>query len=209
MKKKLVVLLAALMVFASTTTALAAGSVTSGDLSKEESSIENVADMSDAKAEELAEELVVSKEDITVSENVTEIKVEKVTAAVLKEAAKEAAEIIKEIPVADDMKVTAAIAAVMDLDVTFTGEEVTLTIAVPEIKAGERVIVLHKNGNVWEEITNAVAGDGTVTATFGSFSPIAIVKVAATSEKTGVVSVLPMIAAAGLVGAAVCGKKSK
>ena len=208
MKKKLMVLLAALMVLGSTTTALAAGSVTSGDLSKEESSIENVADMTEAEAEVLAEKLVIAEDAITAPEGVT-VTVEQVTATVLKEAAAQAAEAIENITVADDMKVTAAIAAIMDLNVEFTGEEVTLTFAVPEIKAGERIIVLHKGVNGWEEIAGAVAGEGTVTATFTSFSPIAIVKVAATAEKTGVVSVLPMIALAGLAGAAVCGKKSR
>ena len=192
----------------STTTALAAGSVTSGDLSKEESSIENVADMTEAEAEVLAEKLVIAEDAITAPEGVT-VTVEQVTATVLKEAAAQAAEAIENITVADDMKVTAAIAAIMDLNVEFTGEEVTLTFAVPEIKAGERIIVLHKGVNGWEEIAGAVAGEGTVTATFTSFSPIAIVKVAATAEKTGVVSVLPMIAVVGLAGAAVCGKKSR
>lgn len=220
MKKKLAALLTAVMVLGSATTALAAPSVSAGDLSNDKGNITKVESMTDAKAEELAGQLVIKSESITKSDNVTSVKTEKVSASVVKSAAKKAIEVVEQLFKVDldkkvnkgETKTTAALVAVMD--VTVEGEvsadkPATLTFTVPEAKASENYIILHRLADgTWETIPATVA-KGTVTGTFTSFSPVAIVKVAATTETTGVVSVLPIIAAAGLVGTVACGKKVK
>lgn len=221
MKKKLVGLLAAIMVLGSATTALAAPSISAGDLSNNAGSVTKVESMTDEQAKELAEDLVVKKESIEIAGGkVTAVETKAVEPKVLKAAAKEAVKAVEKLFNVDldkkvgkgETKVTAAIAAIMDI--VISGEvskenPATLTFDIPEAKAGENYLVLHQLADgTWEQITPEVR-DGKIIAKFTSFSPVAIVKVAATTEKTGVVSVLPMIAAAGLVGTVVCGKKVK
>lgn len=54
------------------------------------------------------------------------------------------------------------------------GGKAQVTLLVPGIKATDDVKLLHqKKDNTWEVI-NAISGDGTVTATFTSLSPVAI-----------------------------------
>ena len=221
MKKKLAAVLSAMMVLASATTALAAPSISAGDLSNSTGSVTKIESMTDAKAEEVANKLVIKADAIkTESENVTKVETKVVTPKVLKEAAKKAVEAVKSIFKVDiteeveegETKVTAAIVSIMDVKVegeVSAEKPAKLTFDVPGAKAGENYIVLHQlaSGD-WETITPVVA-NGKITATFTSFSPVAIVKVAATATKTGVVSVLPVIALVGLAGTAVCGKKVK
>ncbi len=64
---------------------------------------------------------------------------------------------------------------------------VTITFTVNGIKAGDKVILLHYVDATkgWEKI-DTTTGNGTVTATFNSLSPVAFIKVAdATSPTTG------------------------
>ena len=61
---------------------------------------------------------------------------------------------------------------------------VTLTFNVAGVKATDYIVVLHNNNGVWESIPCTV-GDGTVTATFTSLSPIAIVKLSADTKVVG------------------------
>lgn len=51
---------------------------------------------------------------------------------------------------------------------------VTITFDVPGVGTGTKVAVLHYNGSAWEVI-EATAGNGTITATFTSLSPVAFV----------------------------------
>lgn len=51
---------------------------------------------------------------------------------------------------------------------------VTITFAVPGVAADSKVAVLHWTGSAWE-VVEATAGDGTITATFNSLSPVAFV----------------------------------
>lgn len=217
MKKKLVALLAVAMMFASTTTVLAAPSVAAGDLSKNEGNVAKVESMTDAEVKEVAEKVAVEKEAITAPANVTINEVKPVEATVYKAAAAEAVKAVKEkfgvdvtVEATGDVKVTAAIVAAVEIDATITGDKADIAIAVPDVKAGETVIVLHQKADgTWEQLPVVEVANGKVTATFTSFSPVVIVKVASTSAKTGVVSVLPLLATAGLVGAVVTGKKAK
>lgn len=66
---------------------------------------------------------------------------------------------------------------------------VTLTFAVPGVTAGSNAAVLHYNGSAWEEIS-CTAGDGTITATFSSLSPVAFV-VGNGPDGTGTVKASP------------------
>lgn len=56
---------------------------------------------------------------------------------------------------------------------------VTVTFSVPGVKAGDKITVLHqKHDGTWEKLTG-ITGDGTVTVTFTSLSPVAFVREAA------------------------------
>lgn len=73
----------------------------------------------------------------------------------------------------------------------------------------DTIVVLHQkaDGN-WEQIKPSAVERGYVTATFSSLSPVAIVKVIPTAGDFGVgFSTVALVAAAGLAGAVVCGKK--
>lgn len=77
----------------------------------------------------------------------------------------------------------------------------------PALHPEAKLIVLHYNGTEWEKVTVDAVGDGTVTATFESLSPVAIVveKTAAsaagtTSPKTGTSPVVMM----AIFGAVIC-----
>jgi len=79
-----------------------------------------------------------------------------------------------------------------------TFSKVQLTFNVPGIVAGQSVYVLHQKADgSWEKITPDAVGNGTVTATFTSLSPVAIVAANA-SAQTG------EVAPYALIGAIVC-----
>ncbi|MEF2639224.1 MAG: hypothetical protein UIT84_04290 [Lachnospiraceae bacterium] len=107
-------------------------------------------------------------------------------------------------------------------EVTYTGsafEKITITFEVAGVKAGENVLVLHKAGDAWETITPDSVDNNSVTATFTSLSPVAILvnytsnaATSATSPKTGadMSMVAVEVMAVAFVGlAVVAGKKAK
>lgn len=55
-----------------------------------------------------------------------------------------------------------------------TSMPVTITFDVPGVGPDTKVAVLHFNGSEWE-VVEATVGDGTITATFTSLSPVAFV----------------------------------
>lgn len=74
---------------------------------------------------------------------------------------------------------------VMDVSVPEGTEfPVTITFSVAGITADSNVAVLHYNGSAWEKVS-ATAGNGTITATFTSLSPVAIVADTAASSSEG------------------------
>ena len=95
----------------------------------------------------------------------------------------------------------------VELPVSFTSAKIKFNVS--GVKAGQKVTVLHQKADqTWEKITDVVVGDGTVTATFTSLSPVAFV-VEGTSDKTGSVSpILTIVAAICLAGAAFYGFKA-
>ena len=190
MKKKLTALLAAVMIFALNLSAFAAPSPTTADTTG-----------APATAKVLAEGVAVQNSIIingvaqTVTPVVTSVPEETVTSA---KAAAQAmvssnANLLKLINVT--------------LPVSFTSAKITFNVS--GVKAGKKVTVLHQKADKsWEKISDVVVGDGTVTATFTSLSPVAFV-VEGTSDKTGSVSpILTIVAAICLAGAAFYGFKA-
>ena len=98
-------------------------------------------------------------------------------------------------------------------DASLIAWPVTITFTAKSIKATDDVVMLHYNvtDSKWEVI-KATAGDGTITGTFNSLSPVVFVKAgAATSPTTGEPISLMVAGAAVLMGAAgaVVSKKRK
>ena len=89
---------------------------------------------------------------------------------------------------------------------------VTITFSVPGVVSTTKVAVLHYNGSAWE-VVDSKAGEGTITATFNSLSPVAFVidkntaaTTTSTSPKTGEsfavigLGVIALMAAGGAYG---------
>lgn len=104
-------------------------------------------------------------------------------------------------------------------DVTVNSDAVfpvTLTFDVPGVTASSKVAFLHYDGSAWE-VVDAKAGDGTMTGTFESLSPVAFVvdKSAAattTSPKTGESTMPIVLMAVGVLavgGVYVLSRKSR
>ncbi len=89
---------------------------------------------------------------------------------------------------------------------------VTITFSVPGVVSTTKVAVLHYTGSAWEVVPSQ-AGEGTITATFNSLSPVAFVvdkntlgSTSSTSPKTGEsfavigLGVIALMAAGGAYG---------
>ncbi len=161
MKKKFISVLAALMVLAMGTTVSAASPTTD-----------------EQKAE-------------TYKEAVSEVKTADGTAVTVKAATTEqvkAAETAAEQIKTEQKAETVTVKAVVDVDITLAeGETATLTFAVPSVKAGANIQVLHWDGAKWESgsVNGVKVEDGKVTATFSKLSPIAIVEVQQVAAAAG------------------------
>ncbi len=100
---------------------------------------------------------------------------------------------------------TATVLDVFEVSVPYAQFPVTLTFDVNGVKAGMNVYALHFNAekDMWEVIP-ATAGNGTVTATFTSLSPVAIVTTDAavvspkTADTTMVWAAMALVAIAGV-----------
>lgn len=93
---------------------------------------------------------------------------------------------------------------------------VTITFKVPGVLETTKVAVLHYVNGAWQ-VEPSKAGNGTITATFDSLSPVAFVidkntsSSAATSPQTGENTAVPVVGAVVIIavlGAAVLGKKT-
>lgn len=103
----------------------------------------------------------------------------------------------------------AVIATMVDINVPAGTGTATFTLGVPSLVAGQSVTVIHlKDKDNYEVLPVSAVGNGTVTFTMSSYSPVAVV-LNATSPKTGEagMAVVLMTAMAGIAGAAVCGRK--
>ena len=193
MKKKLTAILAAVMVLALNLSAFAAPSVTTVTADKTGAT---------QTAGALADGVSVKTSGIVINgtqQTVTPV-VKSVSAATVTSAQTAAKSLVS---------ANANLLKLVDvsLPVSFTSAKITFDVS--GVKAGQKVTVLHQKADgTWEKISNVVVGDGTVTATFTSLSPVAFV-VEGTSDKTGNVSpVLTILAAICLAGAAFYGFKA-
>lgn len=86
---------------------------------------------------------------------------------------------------------------------------VDVTLNIPGVLAGQSISVIHWNGQYWENLAVTNVSDGSVTATFTSFSPVAvIVNPSVTAPSTGYkASVAALLAVVFAVGAACCFRK--
>ncbi len=141
--------------------------------------------------------ITVKSGNVTLSEVSTETSAA-ITAATTKEGLKTI--------LGDKFTEAATVVRVFEL----TGTESDVVLTVPEIAAGDSVVVLHwKDGDMTAapEVIPATAGDKTLSFHVNSCSPFAIVKLASasgsaspkTGETTMAVMALMLISAAGIV----------
>ena len=97
----------------------------------------------------------------------------------------------------------------VSLPVSFTKAQLTFNVS--GVTEGQKIAVLHqKHDGSWETITPDAVGNGTVTATFTSLSPVAIVAYNASAQTGETAPVMPVIIAVICVaGVAICAKKVK
>lgn len=131
----------------------------------------------------------------------------KVSFAELTAAQKEAA---KEIQTTEGLKAVLGNAFVEGMKVVDVREvtvpegttfPLTITFKVPGVTKNSDVAILHYVNGAWQT-EKATAGEGTITATFESLSPIAFVTTSAPSPKTGETSAVTTVAIIALVAAA-------
>lgn len=97
------------------------------------------------------------------------------------------------------------------VDVEFAGNfgKATITFNVGGVVAGQKIMVLHQlDDGSWETITPDAVGNGTVTATFTSLSPVAFVAYDASAKTADVAPYAMIMAMIAVMGAAVCAKKA-
>jgi hypothetical protein len=113
-------------------------------------------------------------------------------------------------------KVTATILSAVEVDPTTATKDANgnyvVTLNISGIAAGDTIAILHYNGTAWETIAPSSVAAGSVTFATSSLSPVSVVKLevstVAQSPKTGAATpIAAVVFAAGLLGAAVCGKK--
>ena len=191
MKKKIAVVLTALMVMAMGTTAFAATSPTT-------------------KTSETTTTKATAYANVTVAEGGIVIDGVASTAAPTVKAVTTAQVEAAQTQAVASVAPTAKVLQMIDVTLPVSFEKAQLTFSVNGVTAGQKIAVLHqKHDGSWEVINPDSVGNGTVTATFTSLSPIAFVAYnasAQTGETTPVSPIIVLICAAGI---AVCGAKVK
>lgn len=193
MKKSIAALLVAVLVLSVGTPVLA---------SSPSSSNTNTSTQASAAAQQEAEALAsgVEAESVVVNGQSVDVKISSASPATVSEA-KKVAEI--------NLPASATVLKVVEVSLPVDFEKITLTFNVSGVVAGQSVTVLHMLPDHNWEILPATAGNGTVTATFTSLSPVAFV-VGATSPKTGeTLPVFAILAVICLAGTVVCSRKVK
>ena len=186
MKKKIAVVLTALMVMAKGTTAFAATSPTT-------------------KTSETTTTEATAYANVTVAAG----------GIVIDGVASTAAPTVKAVTTAQTQAVasvapTAKVLQMIDVTLPVSFEKAQLTFSVNGVTAGQKIAVLHqKHDGSWEVINPDSVGNGTVTATFTSLSPIAFVAYNASAQTGETTPVLPIIVIICAAGIAVCGAKVK
>ena len=188
MKKKIAVVLTALMVMAMGTTAFAATSPTTKTSETTTTAYANVTVAADG--------IVIDGVASTAAPTVKAVTTAQVEAAQTQAVASVAP--------------TAKVLQMIDVTLPVSFEKAQLTFSVNGVTAGQKIAVLHqKHDGSWEVINPDSVGNGTVTATFTSLSPIAFVAYNASAQTGETTPVLPIIVLICAAGIAVCGAKVK
>lgn len=182
MKKKLISVLAAVMVLSFGTTAFAANSPSAVDTTVTKNEAQTTVETTATKtAEEYAAAVTVEGATTAATSQAVVDNAVATVSELTKDIAKlvdkgqisgNATGILKAAATDASKKVTVEVKTVLDVTGT-PGKPVTFKVA--GVTASSNILVLHYNGTNWEAIPATVA-DGTVTATFNSFSPVAIVE---------------------------------
>lgn len=107
----------------------------------------------------------------------------------------------------------AVIATIVDLNVPAGTGSASFTLNCPNVQAGMKIIILHQLADgTWETINPSAVGNGSVSFTMTSYSPVAVViqnSASGTAPKTGdVVMAVAFLAAVCLIGTVVFSKKA-
>lgn len=191
MKKKVAALLTAIMVMAMGTTAFAASPTTT------------TTDTTTTTATAYADVTIASNGVVIdgVASNVAPT-ITAVTTAQVEAAQAQAVASISS---------TAKVLKMVDVSLPVSFTKAQLTFNVSGVTEGQKIAVLHqKHDGSWETITPDAVGNGTVTATFTSLSPVAIVAYNASAQTGETAPVMPVIIAViCMAGVAICAKKVK
>lgn len=220
MKKKLAGLLTAFLVLAMGTTAFAAGSSNTSNVTDTNKPSSQQQAVLSANAE-IAGQVVSPTDGISVA---------------VPEGVYGAQVIVASQIVASQVDADAQVMAVVEVSGAIPADGL-VTFTVPGVQAGDNMAILHLTGSGWELIPVEAVGNGMITGRFTSFSPVAFVKLpkplagpvqgttpgafqagqqsgtsttsAVGSPKTGsACSVLPILAMLCAAGIIVCGKKA-
>lgn len=107
----------------------------------------------------------------------------------------------------------AVIATIVDLNVPAGTGSASFTLNCPNVQAGMKIIILHQlSDGTWETINPSSVGNGKVSFTMTSYSPVAVViqnSASGTAPKTGdIVMAVAFLAAVCLIGTVVFSKKA-
>lgn len=189
MKKKIAGLLMALMVMTMGTTAFAATSPTTNNTT-------TTATTATAYANVTSSGVMIDGTTSTVAPTIKAVTTAQVEAAQAQAVA----------TVAPTAKVLQMVD--VSLPVSFTKAQITFNVS--GVVAGQKIAVLHqKHDGTWEVIAPDSVGNGTVTATFTSLSPVAIVAYNASAQTGETLPVLPVVTLICVAGIVVYGKKVK
>ena len=189
MKKKIAALLTAVMVMAMGTTAFAATSPTTTT--------------TDTSTQEATTYANVSNGGVVIDGVVSDVQptIEAVTNAQVEAAQAQAVSAVAP---------TAKVLQMVDVSLPVNFTKVQLTFNVSGVVAGQKIAVLHQtHDGAWEVITPDAVGNGTVTATFTSLSPVAFVAYNASAQTGENAPIFPIVAIVSLLGFVVCSKKVK
>ncbi len=104
---------------------------------------------------------------------------------------------------------TAQVMHMVDVKYNGTFGKATITFNVGGVVAGQKIAVLHQLADgSWEVLTPDAVGNGTVTVTFTSLSPVAFVAYDASAKTADVAPYAMIMAMIAVMGAAVCAKKA-
>lgn len=169
----------------------------------------NKTNANDTAATEAAAPAVAYAADVTASNKVVMNGIEfeaVVTVAPVTNAVVAAADYTAKTMVSESASVLKAFDVSLPAGDYSAGVQVTMN--VPNVVAGQKIAVLHQKADgTWESLKVNDVSNGSVTATFTSFSPVAIVAYDASPKTGSAFPVVMVLAVLAFAGAAVCYRK--